>query len=112
MSHILIWVMTCSVLLTPSLATDGLGVNWGTQSAQVLDPDVIVQILKDNNIKKIKLFDSDIWTVKHFAGTGIEVMVGVPNNQLERFAKDYDNAKDYVKNNVSAHLKKGGVDIK
>ncbi|CAK9143744.1 unnamed protein product [Ilex paraguariensis] len=68
-------------------------------------------MLKDNKINKVKLFDSDNWTVKYFAGTGMEVMLGIPNSQLNRFSDDYDNAKDW-KDNVTKHLHDGGVNIK
>ncbi|GFP97338.1 glucan endo-1 3-beta-glucosidase 8 [Phtheirospermum japonicum] len=91
---------------------EGLGVNWGTQASQNIHPSIIAQLLKDNKISKVKLFDSDPWTVKFFSGTGIEVMLGIPNNQLKDLAKDYKKAKDWVKHNVAVHLDNGGVDIK
>lgn len=70
-------------------------------------------MLRDNQIKKVKLFDSDHWTVGQFAGTGIEVMLGIPNLYLKKFSKDYDAVQDYVKDNVSDHLHgHEGVDIK
>lgn len=98
-----------SQLVGPSNA---IGVNWGTQAAQNLHPRTIVQMLRDNNIDKVKLFDSDPWTVGHFAGTGIEVMLGIPNNQLQSLASSYDDAKEWVNRNVTRHLYNGGVDIK
>ncbi|KAK1361544.1 Glucan endo-1,3-beta-D-glucosidase [Heracleum sosnowskyi] len=103
-------VLLCSLLLLLG-TTHGMGVNWGTQAAQNVDPSIVVQMLKDNNIKKVKLFDSDHWTVKFFAGSGIEVMLGIPNNQL-RDLGDQDTAEDWVKQNVSKHIYDGGVDIK
>ncbi|KAF6149488.1 hypothetical protein GIB67_011389 [Kingdonia uniflora] len=75
-------------------------------------PTTVVQMLKDNKIDKVKLFDADSWTVNALAGTGMEVMVAIPNDQLSHFSKDFDNAKDWVKENVTKHLYKGGVDIK
>ena len=107
---VLIWA--CSVLLAMVNLVDGIGVNWGTQATQNLHPSVVAQMLKDNKINKVKLFDSDNWTIKYFAGTGIEVMLGIPNSQLNRFSDDYDNAKDWVKENVTKHLYDGGVNIK
>lgn len=105
-------VLLCSLLvLLGTTTTHGMGVNWGTQAAQNVAPSVVVQMLKDNNIKKVKLFDSDHWTVKFFAGSGIEVMLGIPNNQL-RDLGDFDNAQDWVKHNVSKHIYDGGVNIK
>ncbi|KAL1536667.1 glucan endo-1,3-beta-D-glucosidase [Salvia divinorum] len=90
----------------------GLGVNWGNQAAQNLHPRNIVQMLKDNNIDKVKLFDSDAWVVKHFAGTGIEVMLGIPNLHLASLADRYKHAKAWVKANLTRHIREGGVDIK
>ncbi|XP_073039652.1 glucan endo-1,3-beta-glucosidase 8-like [Primulina eburnea] len=107
---ILTWVM--AFIVVHIVVTEGVGVNWGTQASQNLHPSMIVQMLKDNNIGKIKLFDSDHWTVKYFAGTGIEVMLGIPNNHLASFADSYDNAKDWVKKNLTTHLYDGGVNIK
>ena len=54
---------------------EGLGVNWGTQATHKLPPDTVVQMLKDNGIQKVKLFDADESTMSALAGTGIEVMV-------------------------------------
>lgn len=99
------------LLLMMANYAECIGVNWGTQAAQNLHPSMVAQMLKDNNIDKIKLFDSDHWTVKYFAGTGIEVMLGIPNDQLSKL-NHYDNAKDWVKHNVSSHLYDGGVQIK
>ncbi|CDP12875.1 unnamed protein product [Coffea canephora] len=99
------------VLLVTANFAECIGVNWGTQAAQPLDPSMVVQMLQDNKIHKVKLFDSDHWTVKFFAGTGIEVMLGIPNDQLSKLSH-YRNAKDWVKQNVSTHIYDGGVDIK
>ncbi|VFQ74050.1 unnamed protein product [Cuscuta campestris] len=108
-----IWTCSCLAFAGTSVVNGGgVGVNWGTQAAQVLKPSIIVQMLKDNHIEKIKLFDSDHWTIHFFAGTGIEVMPGIPNNQLQLFADDFDHAKDWVKENISSHLYDGGVKIK
>ncbi|XP_010261306.1 PREDICTED: glucan endo-1,3-beta-glucosidase 8-like [Nelumbo nucifera] len=107
---LMIWVF-CLVLLSANPA-QGIGVNWGIIMSHPLLPATVVRMLKDNGIKKVKLFDSDSWTVNSLAGSGIQVMVAIPNDQLERFSDDYDNAKDWVHDNITSHLYKGGVDIK
>lgn len=108
---VLSWAYFALFMVTTTNFAQAIGVNWGTQMAQNLDPGIVIQMLQDNKINKVKLFDSDHWTVKHFAGSGIQVMLGIPNNQLARFG-DYDKAKDWVKENVSKHLYDGGVDIR
>lgn len=89
-----------------------IGVNWGTMMSHPLDPKVVVQMLKANGINKVKLFDADPWTMSALAGTGIQVMVAIPNDQLARMSSSYDNAKDWVNENVTGYDYNGGVNIK
>ncbi|KAM6590715.1 hypothetical protein CsatA_013320 [Cannabis sativa] len=91
-----------------------IGVNWGTMASHPLHPNIVVNLLKDNGINKVKLFDADDWTVSSLYGSGIEVMLGIPNDMLKKMASDYDNAKDWVKHNVTKHLRDdhGGTDIR
>ncbi|CAK7337806.1 unnamed protein product [Dovyalis caffra] len=114
---LLVW-SCCLILASPnvvhvlSTVVPGVGVNWGTMAFHPLPPDIVVNMLKDNGITKVKLFDSDSPTLKALSGTGIEVMIGIPNNQLYILADGIEDAKDWVKENVTAHLHDGGVDIK
>lgn len=82
----------------------GLGINWGALASHPLNPNIVVNMLKDNGIKKVKLFDADPWTVGALAGTDIEVMVGIPNDQLSKFAASSHTADDWVKANITKHL--------
>lgn len=94
-----------------SVLVEGLGVNWGTMATHQLPPDTVVQMLKDNGFQKVKLFDADESTMSALAGTSIEVMVAIPNNQLAEM-NDYHKAKQWVKRNVTRYNFKGGVNIK
>ncbi|KAF9661161.1 hypothetical protein SADUNF_Sadunf19G0038900 [Salix dunnii] len=102
------WVLVLGLL---GNCVDGLGVNWGTMAIRKLPPETVVQMLKDNGIQKVKLFDADQNTMTALAGTGIEVMVAIPNDQLAVMG-DYDRAKDWVKRNVTRYDFNGGVTIK
>ena len=93
------------------VCVEALGVNWGTQATHKLPPKIVVQILKDNGIKKVKLFDADRSTMSALAGSDIEVMVAIPNDQLAAM-NDYKRAKDWVKRNVTDYNFNGGVNIK
>ncbi|GMY11223.1 glucan endo-1,3-beta-glucosidase 8 [Fagus crenata] len=103
----------CAMLVSANLVHgNDIGVNWGTQASHPLHPSIVVGMLKDNGIKKVKLFDADSWTVSALAGSGIEVMVGIPNNQLKELADSYNKAKHWVKENVTKQMHDGGVDIR
>lgn len=90
---------------------EGLGVNWGTQASHKLPPETVVQMLKDNGIQKVKLFDADDTTMSALAGSGMEVMVAIPNNQLADM-NDYGRARKWVQKNVTRYNFNGGVKIK
>lgn len=105
---ILKWVLLVGVL---GCCVEGLGVNWGTMANHKLPPKTIVQMFKDNGIQKVKLFDADQSSMGALAGTGIEVMVAIPNDQLVAMG-DYNRAKQWVQRNVSRYTFDGGVTIK
>ncbi|XP_020092807.1 glucan endo-1,3-beta-glucosidase 8-like [Ananas comosus] len=90
---------------------EGLGMNWGTMATHPLPPKIVVQLLKDNGIKNVKLFDADASTMSALAGSGIEVMVAIPNNMLGMMT-DYDTARQWVDRNVTRYNFDGGVTIK
>ncbi|KAK4777077.1 hypothetical protein SAY86_005765 [Trapa natans] len=102
-----------ALLLALSICTsvEGLGVNWGTMASHKLPPKTVVQMLKDNGIQKVKLFDAESSTMRALAGTGIEVMVAIPNNELAAM-NSYQRAKHWVKKNVTDYNFKGGVNVK
>ncbi|KAF6150189.1 hypothetical protein GIB67_023144 [Kingdonia uniflora] len=76
-----------------------------------LPPKVVVEMLKANGIEKVKLFDADESTMSALAGSGIEVMVAIPNDQLA-VMNDYGRAKKWVHRNVTRYNFSKGVKIK
>ena len=103
---------TMAAVSAPWPPADALGMNWGTQATHLLPPKIVAQLLRDNGIKKVKLFDTDPAAMSALAGTGIEVMVAIPNNMLAGLADDAGKAKDWVKRNVRRYDFDGGVTIK
>ncbi|XP_004289257.1 PREDICTED: glucan endo-1,3-beta-glucosidase 8-like [Fragaria vesca subsp. vesca] len=90
----------------------GLGVNWGGMASHPLDPNNVVKMLKDNGIKKVKLFDAEPSTMKALSGSGFSVIVGIPNDKLASISSDYKHAQEWVKENITKYDHNGGVDIR
>ncbi|KAF9681420.1 hypothetical protein SADUNF_Sadunf06G0224100 [Salix dunnii] len=90
----------------------GIGVNWGTQATHPLPPSTVVKMLRDNGFQKVKLFDADSATLNALANSGIQVMVGIPNDMLYNLANSEQAADTWVAMNVSSHIFSGGVDIR
>ncbi|XWS44822.1 hypothetical protein CRYUN_Cryun15aG0082000 [Craigia yunnanensis] len=113
MARAMVLLWACALILVPaSVVAQDLGVNWGTIAWHPLDPKIVVNMMKDNGIKKVKLFDADPLTLNALAGTDIEVMVGIPNLHLQSLSEKYSSAQAWVKENITAHVGKGGVNIK
>lgn len=89
-----------------------LGVNWGRISSDPLSNDVVVQMLKDNNFVKVKLFDANSEVIESMRGINLEVMVAITNDMLATIAASIDAAAAWVKANVTSHLGNNGVNIK
>ncbi|KAK7267073.1 hypothetical protein RIF29_19737 [Crotalaria pallida] len=106
------FMVVCVIIMVGwSINVEGLGVNWGTQATHQLKPDMVVEMIKDNGIEKVKLFDADAVTLSAISGSGLEVMVAIPNVQLADMT-DYDRARQWVRKNVTSYSFKGGVNIK
>lgn len=89
----------------------GLGANWGTQTSHPLPPDTVVQMLRDNGFQKVKLFDAEDAAMSALGNSGIQVMVGIPNEMLASLASSTTAAEDWVSKNASRYIKHG-VDIR
>ena len=100
-----------SLLLMVSRAMT-IGANWGTQATHPLEPAIVVRLLRENGIQKVKLFDADYETLKALGKTGIEVMVGIPNDMLASLAGSMKAAEKWVSQNVSAHVTTSNVNIR
>lgn len=85
----------------------GIGANWGTQTSHPLAPSTVVQMLRDNGFQKVKLFDAEDGTLSALKNTGIEVMVGIPNDMLASLASDMKSAEKWVSKNVSGYVSDG-----
>lgn len=109
---VLLWAFALILVPVNVVAQLDLGVNWGTIASHPLDPKIVVNMIKDNGIKKVKLFNADNVTLKALAGSDLEVMVGIPNFHLQDLSEKYSSAQAWVKENITAYVGKGGVDIK
>ncbi|KAF8393710.1 hypothetical protein HHK36_021957 [Tetracentron sinense] len=90
----------------------GLGCNWGTRSTHPLPANIVVKLLKDNGFDKVKLFEAEAEALKALGNSGIEVMLGIPNEFLAPLASSVGVAEDWVAQNVSSYISKNGVDIR
>ncbi|XP_009618025.1 glucan endo-1,3-beta-glucosidase 5-like [Nicotiana tomentosiformis] len=106
-----LWILFVIVVEKVSIA-EGMGVNWGTRASHPLPPDIVVKLLKENGFNKVKLFEADPGALKALGRSGIQVMVGIPNDMLASLASTVRAAEEWVQQNVSSFISKNGVDIR
>ncbi|KAJ4953888.1 hypothetical protein NE237_030720 [Protea cynaroides] len=110
--HFLWYLGLLQVLCKCTFIAEGLGWNWGTRASHPLPPDIVVQLLKDNGFNKVKLFEAEPAALKALGNSGIQVMLGIPNEFLAPLAGSVRAAEDWVQQNVSSFVSANGVDIR
>ncbi|WOK91814.1 hypothetical protein Cni_G00505 [Canna indica] len=92
------------IILFSSASGASIGINIGTQMSNLPSAAEIVSILKAQQIQHVRLFDADNQMLKALANSGIEVIVGVPNDQLLQIGESQSEAADWIKKNVAAFI--------
>lgn len=106
------WGIRLLSLFAMVCAVSGLGANWGTQATHPLPSDTVVKLLRENGILKVKLFDANYDNLRALGRSGIEVMVGIPNDMLTSLASSVKAAEKWVQKNVSTHINNNNVNIR
>ncbi|KAJ0971694.1 hypothetical protein J5N97_019653 [Dioscorea zingiberensis] len=99
----LILTTLLSVIATATLVTgeSKVGICYGTNSDDLPPAFAVVDIIKGNHISKVRLFNPNPPTLKAFKGSGIELMIGVPNENLTYISTGgVDAATEWLKTNI------------
>ncbi|CAL5198647.1 unnamed protein product [Lathyrus oleraceus] len=98
----LLLLFTQFVLLQAFTGT--YGINYGRIADNIPSPDEVVTLLRASKIRNIRIYDADHSVLKAFSGTGLEIVIGVTNGQLQDMSSSADHALNWVKENVQAFL--------
>ncbi|TVU35168.1 hypothetical protein EJB05_17045 [Eragrostis curvula] len=77
-----------------------IGVCYGRNADDLPAPDKVAQLIKQQSIKYVRIYDTNIDVIKAFANTGVELMVGVPNSDLLAFSQYQSNVDTWLKNSI------------
>ncbi|KAE8710710.1 Glucan endo-1,3-beta-glucosidase 11 [Hibiscus syriacus] len=94
------------LLIAPCLLpvmVGSIGVNYGQIADNLPPPEDVVPLVKSIGATQVKLYDADPRVLGAFANTGIEFMVGLGNEYLDKM-RDPAKAQAWVKQNVQSHL--------
>ncbi|KDP33779.1 hypothetical protein JCGZ_07350 [Jatropha curcas] len=95
-------IFAVSLLLTLLVYCRGstIGVCYGRNADDLPTPDKVAQLVRQHNIKYLRIYDSNIQVLKAFANTGVELMVGVPNSDLLALSQFQSNADSWLRNSI------------
>ncbi|KAD2804192.1 hypothetical protein E3N88_37569 [Mikania micrantha] len=77
-----------------------IGVNIGTAVSDMPHPTQTVVLLKSQQIRHVRLYDANQPMLFALAGTGIQVTVSIPNQQLLAIAQSNTTAANWVSRNI------------
>ena len=84
-------------------AAGEVGVNYGRVANDLLDPASVVELLKQNNITLVRMYDAMPQVLTSLANTGIKVMVMLRNEDLAAAANSPAYALQWVQGNVKPY---------
>ncbi|CAN6248858.1 unnamed protein product [Urochloa humidicola] len=91
------------LLFFPADAAGQVGVDYGTVANDLPDPASVAELLKQNGITMVRIYDAKEEVLRSLANTGIKVTVMLPNENLADAAGNPSYALDWVRNKVAAY---------
>lgn len=81
-----------------------VGVNIGTDVSDMPSASNVVAILKANQITHVRLYDANAHLLQALSNTGIDVIVGVTNEEVLKIGESPSAAAAWINKNVVAYL--------
>ncbi|XP_060172074.1 glucan endo-1,3-beta-glucosidase 11-like isoform X2 [Lycium barbarum] len=101
---ILLVIFTNNAQPTARAFTGTYGINYGRIADNIPSPDKVVKLLRAAKIKNVRIYDAEPSVLNAFKGTGLELVIGLPNGLVKEMGANADHALNWVKDNVKAFL--------
>lgn len=100
--HLLALLLLLLLSSSSSASARSVGVNYGTLGDNLPTPAQVASFIKSRTIiDRVKIFDANPDILRAFAGTGISVVVAIPNNEIPNLAASRAAADAWVASNIA-----------
>lgn len=84
--------------------TSPIGINYGQVANNLPSPGSVLPLLHSLCVNRVKLYDTDPRVLSAFANTGIEFVVGLPDDLVPHLAQDPSAASSWVRSSILPHM--------
>ncbi|XP_074561660.1 glucan endo-1,3-beta-glucosidase-like [Curcuma longa] len=89
-------------LVTVPNSVHGIGVCYGRHGNNLPLPSEVVALYRSNGITNMRIYSPDQDVLQALSGSNIQLIVGLPNENLQSIASDQSAANDWVQNKIVA----------
>jgi exo-beta-1,3-glucanase (GH17 family) len=100
---ILLAATLAAVLISSRVDASEMGVSYGRVANDLPDPGSVTQLLKQNSITMVRIYDANPRVLSSLANTGIKAMVMLPNENVASAASNPSYALQWVRDNVAKY---------
>ncbi|KAG4195519.1 hypothetical protein ERO13_A06G114702v2, partial [Gossypium hirsutum] len=77
------------------------GISYGRIADNLPAPETVVTLLKAAKVNHIRIYDADHGVLTAFNGSGIEIIVGLPNGYLKEMSTGEDRSMNWVRKRIA-----------
>ncbi|XAR69475.1 Glucan endo-1,3-beta-D-glucosidase [Bertholletia excelsa] len=83
-----------------NMAEAQVGVCYGISGDNVPSPQEVVTLCRQNGIQRIRIYEPNQAVLQALNGTNIELLLGIPNTDLQKLASSQAQATTWVQSNI------------